>query len=406
MEAGEYRSGLQTLRQAAAAFPDHPRVGELTELMQRRFRDLYLRSEADALPAVSAIALFNEFRELTPLDASGDEMIRRLADRLVAVDLLGQADALLAHQVRFRLKDNAERAVVGTRMAVVRLLDNRPNEALLALQDTASAAVSEPLRHERRLLEARAHAEFGDMAAALRTLGDDLTPAADQLRMEILWQAQDWKRVADVLQRLAGPPPGAGGSLGADRSSYALNLGSGTIPYVVTEPRVHGFGLAIFAKYPLVDVAVADLAIRGIPTVFATLRHPGGDVRVVATHPLPPVQPAAADRRDEQLTAIAALVRQETLPVVVVGDLNTTMYATNYRRFAAAAGLANARASRGLAPTWPTAWPWALRIPLDHILHGPGLVTTEFAALAPIGSDHLPVFAAFRIATGGDAVTE
>ena len=177
-------------------------------------------------------------------------------------------------------------------------------------------------------------------------------------------------------------------------------------PYVVTEPRVHGFGLAIFAKYPLVDVAVADLAIRGIPTVFATLRHPGGDVRVVATHPLPPVQPAAADRRDEQLTAIAALVRQETLPVVVVGDLNTTMYATNYRRFAAAAGLANARASRGLAPTWPTAWPWALRIPLDHILHGPGLVTTEFAALAPIGSDHLPVFAAFRIATGGDAVTE
>ncbi len=224
MEAGEYRSGLQTLRQAAAAFPDHPRVGELTELMQRRFRDLYLSSEADALPAVSAIALFNEFRELTPLDASGDEMIRRLADRLVAVDLLRQADALLAHQVRFRLKDNAERAVVGTRKAVVRLLDNRPDEALLALQDTASAAVSEPLRHERRLLEARAHAEFGDMAAALRTLGDDLTPAADQLRMEILWQAQDWKRVADVLQRLAGPPPGAGGSLGADRSSYALNL--------------------------------------------------------------------------------------------------------------------------------------------------------------------------------------
>lgn len=168
-------------------------------------------------------------------------------------------------------------------------------------------------------------------------------------------------------------------------------------PHVVTEPRIGGFGLAIFAKYPLVDVEVRDFAIRDVPTVFATLRHPGGDVRLVATHPPPPLLAAAADRRDEQLAAIAVLVRQETLPVVVAGDLNITMFTTGYGRFAAAAGLVNSRAGHGLAPTWPAAWPWALRIPLDHILHGPGLVTTDFTALGPTGSDHLPVFAAFRI---------
>ena len=39
-------------------------------------------------------AMFYEFRELTPIGRRGDEMIRRLADRLVAVDLLDQAGEL------------------------------------------------------------------------------------------------------------------------------------------------------------------------------------------------------------------------------------------------------------------------------------------------------------------------
>lgn len=224
MEAGDYRAGFQTLKRAAAAFPEHAGAGELTEGMQARFRDLYLEGEADALPAVSAIALFNEFRELTPLDASGDEMIRRLADRLVAVDLLEQADTLLDHQIEFRLKDAVERAEVGTRLAIIRLLNHRPDEALRAMDDTATTFISPALASERRLLAARAHAELGDTAQSLRTLEDDSSVEADKLRTEILWQAQDWRRVADVLERLVGPPPGPNGSLAGDRTRYALNL--------------------------------------------------------------------------------------------------------------------------------------------------------------------------------------
>ena len=40
-----------------------------------------------------------DYRELTPIGRLGDEMIRKLADRLIAVDLLDQASELLQHQV-------------------------------------------------------------------------------------------------------------------------------------------------------------------------------------------------------------------------------------------------------------------------------------------------------------------
>ena len=57
----------------------------------------------------AAGSLFYDNIDLTPIGADGDEMIRRMADRLVAVDLLGPAANLLAYQVNKRL-DGVARA--------------------------------------------------------------------------------------------------------------------------------------------------------------------------------------------------------------------------------------------------------------------------------------------------------
>ncbi len=43
---------------------------------------LFLAGKGDALPPIAALGLFYDFRELTPIGRRGDEMIRRLADRL------------------------------------------------------------------------------------------------------------------------------------------------------------------------------------------------------------------------------------------------------------------------------------------------------------------------------------
>ena len=62
-------------------------------------RATFLSPKGDDLPPVDALGMFYEYRELTPIGRRGDEMIRRLADRLVAVDLLDQASELLQYQV-------------------------------------------------------------------------------------------------------------------------------------------------------------------------------------------------------------------------------------------------------------------------------------------------------------------
>jgi predicted negative regulator of RcsB-dependent stress response len=60
-------------------------------------------------------------------------MIRHLTDRLVSVDLLDQATELLQHQVDHRLQ-GAARAQVAARLAVIYLMNRKPEKALATLR--------------------------------------------------------------------------------------------------------------------------------------------------------------------------------------------------------------------------------------------------------------------------------
>ena len=97
------------------------------------FDSLFLGGKADALPPIEALGLFYDYRDLTPIGRRGDEMIRKLADRLVSVDLLDQAAELLQHQVDHRLQGSA-RAQVATRLAVIYLMNHKPERAIATLQ--------------------------------------------------------------------------------------------------------------------------------------------------------------------------------------------------------------------------------------------------------------------------------
>ena len=117
-ENEDYLAGLRTLRQVAGHFSANRQAPEITKQMSETFERLFHDGHADSLPAVSAIALYREFQELTPPSEKGNEIIRKLADRLVDVDLLDDAAALLEKQVRYRLT-GVEKAKVGARLAVV-----------------------------------------------------------------------------------------------------------------------------------------------------------------------------------------------------------------------------------------------------------------------------------------------
>jgi tetratricopeptide (TPR) repeat protein len=123
-EEGRYRDSFYVMRNAVAVHPDSDMTRRIQDQAAATFESLFLADKGNGLSAIDALALFYDFRELTPIGRRGDEMIRRLADRLVAVDLLDQASDLLQYQVDHRLQ-GAARAQVATRLAVIYLMNRK-----------------------------------------------------------------------------------------------------------------------------------------------------------------------------------------------------------------------------------------------------------------------------------------
>lgn len=201
ISVGDYRNGLRTLRQAATHFRDNEKAPEVTQQMTDAFAGLYLEDKADDLAPITAIALYDEFKELTPAGEEGDEMIRRLADRLVDVDLLDRAAALLQGQVEFRLEGN-EKARVGAQLALVHILAHEFSKSIQTLDESDSEALPEELAAQRRHLRARSLMGQERVEDALALLKDDKSMDADLLRMEMYWNDRDWVQASQSLNRL------------------------------------------------------------------------------------------------------------------------------------------------------------------------------------------------------------
>lgn len=203
LDQGLYREALTALRAAGTRMATMPGGIELQADVQAAFRMLFLEGGADGLQPIQALGLFYDFRELTPIGADGDEMVRRLARRLIDVDLLDQAAELLKYQVDQRL-DGVAKAVVATDLATVYLMDRQPEAALQAIWSSRTTLLPTALNAERRALEARALMDLGRLDHALEVLGDDASPAALEVRAEILWKQEDWDAAGAVYERLLG----------------------------------------------------------------------------------------------------------------------------------------------------------------------------------------------------------
>lgn len=204
---GQYAEGLRLLRSIVANYPDHPDIGTIQAMMSSTFEKLYLGGAADGMSAVAAIGLYDEFQELTPSGAKGDEMIRKLADRLAAVDLLDRAGDLLRHQVQFRLQ-GAEKARVGARLAGLELSDRKAGLALDSLDQSEVHDVPPELFDQRRYLRVQALAQLGRTAEALALIINDQSDTAKQLRAEIYWDMKKWPEAAAALEATIEKPEG------------------------------------------------------------------------------------------------------------------------------------------------------------------------------------------------------
>ncbi|TWB01834.1 tetratricopeptide repeat protein [Bradyrhizobium stylosanthis] len=202
-ENGRYRDALTAARTATRLQPNAEASRQAQDLASELFTQIFLGPKGDELPVVEALGMFYEFRELTPIGRRGDELIRRLADRLASIDLLDQAAELLQYQVDHRL-EGAARAQVAARLSMIYLANRRPDKAISALRASRISDLSGELRQQRLLLEARAQSDVGRHDLALDIVSNVSGREVLRLRSDIFWAARRWRESAEQIELYYG----------------------------------------------------------------------------------------------------------------------------------------------------------------------------------------------------------
>jgi tetratricopeptide (TPR) repeat protein len=218
---GDVRRGLDVLSQAVGNFPHQPDVATIKQQMADAFSSVFVGKIADQVSPLKALALYDEFKDLVPQGADGEKIVRSLADRLIAVDLLYDADALLDDRVTHRLA-GLEKARGATELAFIRLLDHRPDAALSALQIAVDGNLPANLARQREQLQAHALADLGHIKEALAALDGDNSRDADRMRADIYWKTQAWADAAQMFERLV-PVPATDAKLDDSDAHLVLN---------------------------------------------------------------------------------------------------------------------------------------------------------------------------------------
>ncbi len=198
-----WREAFMIAKQANVSFPDEPVTRRMHDETAAMFEELFTSGRSDTLPRVEALALFYDFKEFLPIGRRGDEIIRRLADRLVELDLLDQAGELLRHQMENRLT-GAARSTLAARLAMIRLMNGKPAEALAALASTRLPELPGDVKRARLLLEAKALSDLSRTDLALEILTGEKGPEIERLKADILWSGRRWREAGEAHERILG----------------------------------------------------------------------------------------------------------------------------------------------------------------------------------------------------------
>ncbi len=201
LDNDNYRDGIAVLKNVASS-PISGDMGiEASNKMSAVFEQLYLGGKADQMTPFRALGLFYDYKELIPIGRKGDEMTRKLVDRLIDIDLLDQAVELLDHQVNKRLKGFA-RADVAAKLAMVQMLNYQPEKAIQTIAKTRIGGLPSHIIRKRDLLEARALVEVGRIQSAITRLegysGDDISI----IKSEAYWRGGFWQKAGEEFEKM------------------------------------------------------------------------------------------------------------------------------------------------------------------------------------------------------------
>jgi len=208
IETDQPRQGLAILKRAAKNTQTPQDRRKIVRMMAEAFKSIFIGDGFETIDPLIGVAVYDEFKELTPVGDEGNKLIDRLADKLMSVNLASRATNVLQDKMD-RLGGGQHAIETGLRITRIQLLDREPEEALKTLSkiDRMMAAYSgedkDDMHRQIVLLKAKALADTGEPQQALfMTEGLDDTDEVIRLRIDTAWKTGQWVAASDNLSKL------------------------------------------------------------------------------------------------------------------------------------------------------------------------------------------------------------
>lgn len=170
------------------------------------------------------------------------------------------------------------------------------------------------------------------------------------------------------------------------------------LPYQKVHMWGGRYGAVVLSRYPPYELA-PSIGFAGIGSVPYFAATPDGPLCVLLMHPLSPTNDKAWQWRGNALRDIAqySSAASEHMPVLLMGDMNTTPWSPVFEDFVLQSNLQPVNTSFLPRRTWPTRNP-LLWIPIDHFFLSAQLAPVTQWTGPELGSDHYPIGLDFSFA--------
>jgi len=170
-------------------------------------------------------------------------------------------------------------------------------------------------------------------------------------------------------------------------------------PHRILVPQENTYGMLFYSRLPVKHPEIRFMVENDIPSIHCQVQLRNGQcVRLYCLHPTPPVpgENPRSTERDKELLLTASLSKKETLPVLVIGDLNDVAWSYTTELFLKMSGLLDPRKGRGFYNTFNARYK-LLRFPLDHVFVSPHFKLVNLRRLDNFHSDHFPIYGKYPL---------
>jgi hypothetical protein len=226
-QAGQWREALAVLRDGRTAFPDDHDA--IDRAMGATFDAMLTGGAAKDMPAAEFVPLFDQNADIVKAMTWTERNGMPLVDRLMSLSLPGRAEPVLS-QIIVQTADPVRKAVLGARLASLRMDNGNAAGTIQALAETAPPAgvdIDPVFQSARQMLYARAELARGHRDVALRMLDAIGTAESDALRADTFGARGEWPSALGAITALEGRligPAGAPAQLSAKQQAVVLRL--------------------------------------------------------------------------------------------------------------------------------------------------------------------------------------